>query len=113
MNHVFVSYKHSDLSFVQRLTFELEKADILVWSDVNIQVGEEWRVSIDDAIKKSYALIVAMTPEARLSEYVTYEWSYAMGLGIPVLTVLLEKTDLHPKLRPLQYLDYTDHFAAS
>jgi hypothetical protein len=52
-----------------------------------------------------------MTPEAKASEYVTYEWAFAWGAGIKVIPVLLKRTELHPRLESLQYLDFTNRTA--
>jgi HEAT repeat protein len=48
-----------------------------------------------------------MTPEAKASEYVTYEWAFALGAGIEVIPILLEPTELHPRLDALQHLDFS------
>ena len=50
-----------------------------------------------------------MSPEASKSEYVTYEWAYASGLRKTIFPILLTKTQIHPKLELLQYLDFTNH----
>ncbi len=62
---------------------------------------------IDLAIKDAFALIVIMTPEAKASEYVTYEWAFAWGVGVKVIPIMLKTTPLHPRLEALQYLDFT------
>jgi len=49
-----------------------------------------------------------MTPEARKSEYVTYEWSFAWGKGKKIFPIMLKQTQLHPRLESLQYLDFTN-----
>jgi HEAT repeat protein len=49
-----------------------------------------------------------MTPDARASEYVTYEWSFALGAGVRVIPILLKHTELHPKLNSLHYRDFTN-----
>ncbi len=48
-----------------------------------------------------------MSPDAKASEYVTYEWAFAWGCGIKVIPVMYRKTELHPRLGALQYLDFT------
>lgn len=113
MPHVFISYKHEDLAFAQELTLFAQRMGVPIWLDTNIQPGEEWREAIDKAIAEAFAVVVIMTPEARLSEYITYEWAYAMGLRIPVIPVLLRPTPLHPKLEVLQYIDFTRGWLAS
>jgi HEAT repeat protein len=66
---------------------------------------------IDEAIENSFALVVIMTPEARASEFVTYEWSYALGRNVNVVPVFLRNAELHPKLAELKYLNFTNRAA--
>src|SRR5215472_2307745 len=106
--HVFVSYKHEDVDFAENVMSRLELAGFQTWADHKIGAGEEWRTSIDLAIKNAFALIVIMTPEAKASEYVTYEWAFAWGIGIRVIPIMLRPTPLHPRLEALQHLDFTN-----
>lgn len=108
MAQIFVSYKHNDRDFATLLVQRVEDAGFTPWLDDNIQPGEEWRDMIDTAIRASDALVVIVTPEAQASEYVTYEWAFALGVGVPVIPVLLRETPrLHPRLDVLQFLDFT------
>jgi TIR domain len=107
--HVFVSYKREDVDFAENVMSRLKAKGFQTWSDHKIGAGEEWRTAINSSIKNSFALIVIMTPEAKASEYVTYEWAFAWGVGVRVIPVMLRKTELHPRLEALQYLDFTDH----
>jgi hypothetical protein len=108
MQHVFISYKNEDLDFAENVISRLEKEGFATWTDLKIGVGDEWRTAIDLAIKNAFALVVVMTPEAKSSEYVTYEWAFAWGVGIRVIPVMLKPTSLHPRLEALQYLDFTN-----
>jgi len=108
MQHVFISYKNEDLDFAENVISRLEKEGFSTWTDLKIGAGEEWRNAIDLAIKNALALIVIMTPEAKASEYVTYEWAFAWGVGIRVIPIMLRVTELHPRLEALQYLDFTN-----
>jgi hypothetical protein len=86
----------------------LRNAGFEVWVDTKkLRAGQDWREEIDQAIRESLALIVILTPEAVTSQYVTYEWAFAMGVGIPVIPILREQTELHPRLVGLHYLDFT------
>jgi hypothetical protein len=73
-----------------------------------LTIGQDWREEIDSGISKSKAIIVIMSPEARKSEYVTYEWAYAWGKGIKIFPIMLNQTSLHPRLESLQYMDFTN-----
>ena len=106
---VFISYQHADAEFAENLMFRIKDAGFNSWVDSeNLRAGEEWQVRIDQAIKSAFALIVIMTPEAQASEYVTYEWSFAWGAGVKVIPVMYKQTQLHPRLKTLQYLDFTN-----
>lgn len=109
MTQVFISYSHQDdKQFVEELENYLEKAGFQVWTDQDLHAGENWRKEIDEAIHHAFVLVLVITPHAKVSEFVTYEWAYAMGVGVPILPILLRDTPLHPKLDDLQYLDCRD-----
>ena len=106
---VFISYDRNDGDFAQLMALQLEKSGIKSWVDTNeLDVGTSWREEIDKGIQKSAAIIVIMSPEARKSEYVTYEWAYAWGRGMKVIPIMIKQTTLHARLQSLQYMDFTD-----
>jgi len=105
----FVSHERSNSDFAELLQLRLEKEKIKTWIDVDrLSAGDDWKQEIDTAIMKAKAVIVIMSPEARQSEYVTYEWAFALGNKKPVIPILLKGTSLHPRLATLQYLDFTN-----
>ena len=106
--HIFISYYHEDGDFADSLSGRLKENDFDVRMDASLTCGDDWRAEIDKAIKEASALIVIMTPEAKCSEYVTYEWAFALGANIPVIPVQLKETKLHPRLEALHYLDFTN-----
>ena len=107
MAHIFISYKRNDYDFVLIMIQKLEESGFSVWIDDHIKTGEDWREAIDRAIRDAFAVIVVMTPDAKSSEYVTYEWAFALGIGVKVVPVMYKITQLHPRLDALQYLDFT------
>jgi tetratricopeptide (TPR) repeat protein len=107
--HVFISYQHDDSDFADALIYRVEKVGFKTWIDNNgLYPGEDWREGIDQSIRDAFALIVIMSPVAKASEYVTYEWAFAWGCGIKVIPVMYKFTSLHPRLESLQYLDFTN-----
>lgn len=42
----------------------------------------------------------------------TYEWTFALGVDVKVIPILLEPTPLHPRLEVLQHLDFSIHRSA-
>src|SRR6059036_818202 len=102
--YVFISYKHEDGDFAQVLIYKIQEAGFETWVDSDrLHAGEDWRAEIDSAMKNAFALIVIMTSEAKASEYVTYEWAFAWGVGVKVIPIMLKTTPLHPRLEALQY----------
>ena len=105
---VFISHDHDDADFAELLKLRLEKEGINSWIDTErLKVGQDWRSEIDTGIENSAAVIVIMTPEARKSEYVTYEWAFAWGKNKKIFPIMLKQTALHPRLESLQYLNFT------
>jgi len=107
LSHVFISYKREESDFAELLESKLKEANFNVWIDRQLRAGTEWREKIDEEIRKSIALIVIMTPAAKMSEYVTYEWAFAYGAGVRVIPLIfVEPDELHPRLKTLQYRDF-------
>lgn len=110
MKHVFISYKHDEDSvFAELLITKIKEAGFEAWIDYDqLQVGKNFHTEIDQAIKDSLALIIIMTPAAKISEYITYEWAFALGVGVKVIPILHKDTERHPRLKMLQSLDFTN-----
>ncbi|HEY8212270.1 MAG TPA: HEAT repeat domain-containing protein [Myxococcaceae bacterium] len=109
MAHVFISYSRKDQDFAEVVQAKLEKAGHTVSLDVDmLSAGDDWGDKLDVAIRGAHALVLVLTAESRKSEYVTYEWSFALGAGVRVIPIALENVELHPRLRVLQRLDFTD-----
>src|SRR5437899_1566054 len=95
--HVFISYQHDDNDFAENLIHRVKAEGFSTWIDSDgLSVGEPWREGIDQAIRDAFALIVIMSPTAKASEYVTYEWAFAWGCGLKVIPIMYRKTELHP-----------------
>ncbi|HXA20527.1 MAG TPA: toll/interleukin-1 receptor domain-containing protein [Thermoanaerobaculia bacterium] len=108
MKHVFVSYAREDRNFAADLTRRLRASQRTPWQDLrDLRGGYDWREAIDDALREAEVLVVVMSPRATRSQYVTYEWAFALGAGVRVIPVLREKTRLHPRLAGFHYIDFT------
>ncbi len=107
MSHVFVSYSRKDVEFVEMLRQRLRDADLDVWTDSGVRPGNDWRTEIDDAIRNAFVVLIVVTPAARVSEYVAYEWAFALGAGIKVIPMIVEATPLHPRLEFLQHVVFS------
>lgn len=107
---VFISYAREDSGFADELEAKMAEGGFRPWRDKrDIRGGEHWREAIDKAIRESKALVLIMTPAAKRSEYVTYEWGFALGAKVPVIPIILKKTTVHRRLQDLNLRFFTDH----
>ncbi len=107
MPQAFISYASKDAIFAELAKLKLKEAGVQVWIDQSaLHAGENWRDAIDEGISSSDVLLIVITPQSCESKYVTYEWGFALGKGIKVIPLLLEDSELHPRLNILQYLDF-------
>lgn len=111
--NIFISYAHEDDEFAKLLSNKLkEKFDsegidssIEPWRDQEqLQGGEDWKNKLDSAIRSSYVVLVIFTRHSYESQFVTYEWTYALFNNIPIIPLLrsgVKADELHPQLRSL------------
>lgn len=112
MGYVFISYSRVDTALALEVRTELQAAGIQVRLDTSdLSAGQPWRPAIDRLIRESTAVLVVVTDNALASEEVTYEWAFALGVGVPVVPVLFR----HPLgsrnsklLTELDHVDFTD-----
>jgi len=108
MAHVFVCYDREDRDFAEVVQAKLEKAGHETSMDLDIlTAGDDWQTTLDLAIRNSDAVVVVMAPDARASDYVAYEWAFALGAGVKVIPLELRPTEFPPRLDGLHRLDFT------
>lgn len=108
MKHIFISYSPKDTRILAEMRKHLINAGFKPWIDPAPRPGADWRFAIDDAIRASDALIVIITPASAESVYVTYEWTLALALGVPVIPVIFKQANMHPRLITLEHFNATD-----
>jgi HEAT repeat protein len=108
MTRVFISYAREDRDFAGRVENRLAEAGHQVSIDKTIlHAGEIWRNKLDRTIKASEAMVVIMTPHARTSDYVAYEWAFALGARVPIVPLRLTAVSFHPLLDERQHVDFS------
>lgn len=113
---IFISYSHKNQNaqmFIEIFKLQIElynrdKADdepeFAIWTDHELVAGDHWSDKIDNAIDDAFAIMVAITPEALDSHYVTYEWAYARGTKKFIVPIILKKIDsMHKILQDLHW----------
>ena len=108
MTTVFISYSTKDHYFAELAGIKLAEAGINLWRDQGqLRPGSDWRNGIERGISESIAVLVALSENSAQSSYVTFEWAYGLGKGKTVIPVKLEACALHPRLEPIQSLDFS------
>lgn len=113
MASVFISYSKLDekyaIQIIQALGNKFE-----CWAAVqSLQGGIKWSNAIDEALNQVDVVVVVVTPNSVISQWVTYEWAYALGQKKPVLPLQFDyvdehKTRIHDKLKEIQIEPFID-----
>ena len=108
MSMVFLSYATRDFLFAELASIKLGEAGVSLWRDqAQLRPGTDWRGGIEQGIAESLAVLVALSENSAASSYVTFEWAYGLGKGKPVIPLKLGECKVHPRLEPVQYLDFS------
>jgi hypothetical protein len=115
MPQVFISYSRKDIGFARRLAGDLEKAGYDVWWDLtDLRGGDDWPRVIPAAIEASQFVIVVLSPNSAISDWVEKEYTQALGLRKKLIPVMLERSNVPFALNTINYVDFTsDDYAAS
>ena len=101
MTQVFISYSRKDLSFIERLAADLKSAGIDVWYDVTrIAGGARWRSEIENALRHSQYVIVVLSPDSIVSEWVEREFLFSSNLKRNIIPLMYRACEV-----PLNYVD--------
>lgn len=111
MSHVFVSYSRKDSETVDEIVARLEADKFEVWIDrQDIHGGDLWREEIVEAIDRSYAFVLMLSPTAAASNNVRKEVDLAEDAAKALVPVLLAPTKLPSRLRyqlaGIQWINY-------
>src|SRR5579871_2459985 len=90
MKHIFISYSRADTPVMQRIAQALRDSAIKVWTDEKLTPGTaDWQSSIQKAIEAAGAVVVLLSPDAKESEWVGRELTYAQMRKLMVMPVLV------------------------
>lgn len=77
---IFLSYAQADEGFARALSGQLARRGLSVWTtDEDVLPGDNVWLQIGEALKKSDAMIVLVSPDSMRSEHVRREIEYALG----------------------------------
>jgi HEAT repeat protein len=100
MSFFFISYKREEKPFALELRSAIEAGGFPTWMDDKLVGGDEWKEVIDKNLRNCLGVIAIVSVASLASQFVTYEWSFALGLGKRVVPVVLQFPDRNPKKKP-------------
>lgn len=110
MRKVFVSYSRTNLEAVSQLVDDLQAVGINTWHDQTLTGGQRWWDNILASIRECDIFIFALSPESWQSEACRSELTYVVGLGKPLLPVLVaDGVHLNLLSAPLNEIQVTDY----
>lgn len=110
IGHVFMSYSRIDEEVMRRITTFLRNQGIKVWVDNEELVPGTpiWEEEIENAINGAFAVVVVLSPDAKGSEWVRREITYADQYEKRVFPVLVnsdEDSSIPIRLITRQFVD--------
>src|SRR5512138_3154837 len=110
MDKIFISYSRKDIDFVRKLAGDLEKAGYDVWWDLtDLRGGDDWPRVIPEAIESSKVVIVVISPNSTVSDWVEKEYTQALGLHKKIIPLMLSRATLPFALNTINYIDFTSN----
>src|SRR5829696_2363243 len=115
MAKIFISYSRKDMGFARTLARDLEKAGYDVWWDLtDLRGGDDWLRVIPAAIESSEFILVVLSHNSILSDWVKKEYTQALSLGKKIIPIMLTRSSVPFALNTINYVDFTsDDYAAN
>ncbi len=115
MAQIFISYSRKDIGFARKLAGDLEKAGYEVWWDLtDLRGGDDWPRVIPAAIEASQYVIVVLSPNSAVSDWVEKEYTQALSLHKKIIPIMLVQSRVPFALNTINYIDFTgEDYAAS
>lgn len=97
-NQVFVSYSHADEEYLKRLRVHLallERRNIKIWTDKDIEPGTKWQDEITSALAKTKVAVLMISTDFLSSDFITRQelpplLAAASSEGVEILPVIVK-----------------------
>lgn len=114
MKHIFLSYSRTDSDMMKRLRDTLSDEGLPIWTDESLTPGTpSWQSAIEEALENAGGVVVLLSPDARKSQWVANELSFASAQGVSIFPVLVrgeEKDSVPLQLANTQRVDLRQRF---
>ena len=113
---VFICYSRKDKAFVDRLTADLKQQGVVTWRDVDdiptqAQVNmNRWQETVEDALEKSSAMLVVLSPDSLESSEVQAEWNEFSSSKRPIYPVIVRPCKVPFRMKIYQVWDLTEDY---
>jgi len=92
---VFISYSHRDRKAAQRVAETIRSEGYEAWWDEDIRPGANWAEETAEALNRSQAIVILISPDFMESDYAQKEINFALSgekFNRRVIPVLLKPT---------------------
>jgi hypothetical protein len=108
---VFLSYNHKDREIAQRISRELEKADLQIWDyEKEIKVGQNWKESIYNALNKSDYFVYLISKSTSESNFISQELQQALEKNKKILPILIDDSKPEEFVSSIKYVNLKDDY---
>lgn len=109
LSKIFLSYSRKDSKRAEALERALTERGMNVWRDTrSITAGGEWPRAIEEGIREARGVVVLLTEASAGSQWVMYEYAFAVGAAIPIVAVLVPGTKVPWPLGRFQVVPLSD-----
>lgn len=110
---VFISYSRTDSAFIDRLEADLRAYGFETWVDrQHLEGGADWARVIEQRILDHESFIIALSPEAVVSEWVRKELAFALATGRHIIPIIARPVERLPiEIANIQYTDLSANYA--
>ncbi|MBY0277285.1 toll/interleukin-1 receptor domain-containing protein [Candidatus Binatia bacterium] len=99
---LFLSYGSSDRPLARQIMTALSTQGEVFFDEMSISASSEWAAVIDTALRSADGVVVLVTQQSAESHWVTYEYAYATGRGIPVVALTARGVTVPAPIRRFQ-----------
>lgn len=81
LSHAFISYQRQDHANALAVANAIERRGVPVFIDERIEIGARWDDVLDNALRRSFAIVVLWSPRSVNSRWVRLEARFALDQG--------------------------------
>ncbi len=113
LTQVFISHSEKDNVMVEKVGKSLMREGLTIWTNrTDIKTGAQFQDEINQGIEGADNVVYLISADSIQSKYCQDELAHAFVHNKRIISLLIEAIDfeqLPPKLRALQFIDFTGH----